>query len=58
MGEGNAAKFSAEGMTVNGAAYKKAADKPAAGAKPAASAGHARSQFGQARCQRQEVVPR
>ena len=36
VGEGNAAKFSAEGMTVNGAAYKGAAAAPAA--KPAASA--------------------
>ena len=39
VGEDKAAKFSAEGLTVNGAAYKKAADKPAAsGAMPAASA--------------------
>ena len=30
VGEGNAAKFSAEGMTVNGAAYKGAAAAPAA----------------------------
>ena len=46
VGEGNAAKFSAEGMTVGGAGYKGAApaapaakkdDKPAA-AKPAAAA--------------------
>ena len=37
VGEDKATKFSAEGLTVNGAAYKKAADKPAASAKPAAS---------------------
>nr|MDP2190443.1 helix-hairpin-helix domain-containing protein [Rhodoferax sp.] len=30
VGEANAAKFSAEGMTVNGAAYKGAAAAPAA----------------------------
>lgn len=36
VGEGNAAKFSAEGMTVNGIAFKGAAK--AAPAKPAASA--------------------
>ena len=44
VGEGNAAKFSAEGLTVNGATFKGAAaapakaakeDKPAAGAKDA-----------------------
>lgn len=35
VGEGNAAKFSAEGMTVNGAAFKGAAAAPAA---PAAKA--------------------
>jgi competence protein ComEA len=34
VGDGNAAKFSAEGMTVNGASYKGAA--PKADAKPAA----------------------
>jgi competence protein ComEA len=46
IGEGNAAKFSAEGMTVNGAAFKGAAaaptakkeDKPMAAATPAAPA--------------------
>ena len=37
VGEDKATKFSAEGLTVNGAAYKKAADKPAASATPAAS---------------------
>jgi competence protein ComEA len=37
VGEDKAAKFSAEGLTVNGTAYRKAADKPAATAKPAAS---------------------
>ncbi len=35
-GEGNAARFSAAGMTVNGTAYKSEATAPAA--KPAASA--------------------
>jgi competence protein ComEA len=46
IGEGNAAKFSAEGMTVNGAGFKGAAaaptakkeDKPTAAAAPAATA--------------------
>lgn len=44
VGEGNAAKFSAEGMTVNGEAFKPAAkktdtkDAKAEAAKPAASA--------------------
>ena len=40
VGEGNAAKFSAEGLTVNGSSYKAAAvTKPAgSAAKPAASA--------------------
>ena len=46
IGEGNAAKFSAEGMTVNGAGFKGAAasptakkeDKPMAAAAPAAPA--------------------
>lgn len=45
IGEGNAAKFSAEGLTVGGAGYKGAAaapakkdDKPAAAAAPAAPA--------------------
>lgn len=47
VGEGNAAKFSAEGLTVGGAAFKKTAkaekkeekkDVKAAAAKPAASA--------------------
>ena len=42
IGEGNAAKFSAEGMTVNGAAFKGAAAAPAAAKaeekKPAAAA--------------------
>ena len=39
VGEDKAAKLSAEGLTVNGAAYKKAADKPtASAAKPAANA--------------------
>ena len=45
MGETNAAKFSAEGLTVNGATFKTAAAAPAAApaaaasaAKPAASA--------------------
>ena len=39
IGEGNAAKFSAEGLTVGGAAYKGAAAAPAAKAtdKPAAA---------------------
>jgi competence protein ComEA len=47
IGEGNAAKFSAEGLTVKGETYKKAADtkkddktaaaKPAASAKPASA---------------------
>src|SRR4029453_269045 len=37
VGEDKATKFSAEGLTVNGAAYKKEDDKPAASAKPAAS---------------------
>ena len=36
LGEANAAKFSAEGLTVNGAAFKAAAAAPAAA--PAASA--------------------
>ena len=44
VGEGNAAKFSAEGLTVNGAGFKGAAAAPAAkadakaAAKPAATA--------------------
>ena len=41
VGEGNAAKFSAEGLTVGGSAYKTAAAAPAAkaaDAKPAAAA--------------------
>jgi competence protein ComEA len=46
IGEGNAAKFSAEGMTVNGSGFKGAAaaptakkeDKPMAAAAPAAAA--------------------
>ena len=40
IGEGNAAKFSAEGLTVNGAAFKGAAAAPAAKKddKPAAAA--------------------
>jgi competence protein ComEA len=46
IGEGNAAKFSAEGMTVNGSAFKgvaaaptaKKEDKPTAAAAPAAPA--------------------
>ena len=41
VGEGNAAKFSAEGLTVGGSAYKSAAAAPAvkaADAKPAAAA--------------------
>jgi competence protein ComEA len=46
IGEGNAAKFSAEGMTVNGAAFKgvaaaptaKKEDKPMAAAAPTATA--------------------
>jgi competence protein ComEA len=46
IGEGNAAKFSAEGMTVNGSAFKgvaaapmaKKEDKPMAAAAPAATA--------------------
>ena len=39
LGETNAAKFSAEGLTVNGAAFKAAAPAAAASAaKPAASA--------------------
>jgi competence protein ComEA len=46
IGEGNAAKFSAEGMTVNGSAFKgvaaaptaKKEDKPTAAAAPAATA--------------------
>ena len=46
VGEGNAAKFSAEGMTVNGSAFKgvaaaptaKKEDKPTAAAAPAAPA--------------------
>ena len=38
VGEGNAAKFSAEGMTVNGAGFKGAAAAPAKDAKSAAPA--------------------
>lgn len=48
VGEGNAAKFSAEGLTVNGAAFKGAAaaptkkdEKPAAKAEPAKPAASA-----------------
>ena len=44
VGEGNAAKFSAEGLTVGGSAYKTSAAAPAAKAadvKPAAAAAHA-----------------
>jgi len=37
MGEVNAAKFSAEGLTVNGAAFKAAAAAPAASAAKAAA---------------------
>lgn len=37
VGEGNAAKFSAEGLTVAGAAFKGVAATPAAAAKPAAA---------------------
>lgn len=37
VGDKNAAKFSAGGMTVNGAAYAGAAAKPAKGAKAAAA---------------------
>ena len=36
VGDGNAAKFSAEGMTVNGAGFKGAAAGPAPAAAPAA----------------------
>ena len=42
VGEGNAAKFSAEGMTVGGAAFKAASTAPAAAAKPAAPASAAK----------------
>jgi competence protein ComEA len=38
VGEGNAAKFSAEGLTVNGAGFKGAAPAAKADAKPAAVA--------------------
>ena len=38
LGEGNAAKFSKEGLTVNGAEFKSAAAAKAEPAKPAASA--------------------
>jgi competence protein ComEA len=38
LGEGNAAKFSKEGLTVNGAEFKGAAAAKAEPAKPAASA--------------------
>lgn len=38
IGEGNAAKFSAEGLTVNGAAYKAAAPATKKDDKPAAKA--------------------
>ena len=38
VGEGNAAKFSAGGMTVGGAAFKATSTAPAAAAKPAAAA--------------------
>jgi competence protein ComEA len=49
VGEGNAAKFSAEGLTINGAAFKAAAaaapakkdEKPAAKAEPAKPAASA-----------------
>ena len=37
LGETNAAKFSAEGLTVNGAAFKAAAPAPAASAAKAAA---------------------
>ncbi len=37
LGEANAAKFSAEGLTVNGAAFKAAAPAPAASAAKAAA---------------------
>ena len=37
VGEGNAAKFSAGGMTVGGAAFKATSTAPAAAAKPAAA---------------------
>ena len=37
VGEGNAAKFSAEGLTVNGAGFKGAAAAPTAKAAPAAA---------------------
>ncbi|WP_088279723.1 helix-hairpin-helix domain-containing protein [Ideonella sp. A 288] len=42
VGEGNAAKFSAEGLTVNGGGFKGVAAKPAADAKPAAKAAEAK----------------
>ena len=38
VGEGNAAKFSAEGLTVNGAGYKGAPAAPAAKTEPKAAA--------------------
>jgi len=43
VGDGNAAKFSAEGLTVNGSGFKGAAAKPAAEAKPAAKAADAKA---------------
>ncbi len=38
IGEGNAGRFSAEGLTVNGAAFAGAPAKPAAPAAPASAA--------------------
>ena len=43
VGDANAAKFSAEGLTVNGSGFKGAAAKPAAEAKPAAKATDAKA---------------
>ena len=46
VGDANAAKFSAEGLTVNGSGFKGAAAKPAAEAKPAAKAADAKAATG------------
>jgi competence protein ComEA len=43
VGDTNAAKFSAEGLTVNGSGFKGAAAKPAAETKPAAKAADAKA---------------
>jgi competence protein ComEA len=43
VGDANAAKFSSEGLTVNGTGFKGAAAKPAAEAKPAAKAADAKA---------------